>query len=129
MYEKTKSWIFNNRFLIGVGVSTILFLACYLFSHRTATTDDDITNTISRVEEHNQRAGEFADAARSELTTARTDVARTVENVERAERIVKQDAGTIKECGNLVSALKDRTREAKSIIADIEQSNKKAEGY
>lgn len=32
MYEKIKSWISNNRFLVGLGVGAVLFLACYLFS-------------------------------------------------------------------------------------------------
>lgn len=32
MYEKIKTWISNNRFLIGLGVGAVLFLACYLFS-------------------------------------------------------------------------------------------------
>ena len=32
VYEKIKSWISNNRFLVGMGVGAVLFLACYLFS-------------------------------------------------------------------------------------------------
>lgn len=32
MNEKIKSWISNNRFLVGMGVGAVLFLACYLFS-------------------------------------------------------------------------------------------------
>lgn len=32
MNEKIKSWIYNNRFLVGLGVGAVLFLACYLFS-------------------------------------------------------------------------------------------------
>ena len=28
MYEKIKSWISNNRFLVGMGVGAVLFLAC-----------------------------------------------------------------------------------------------------
>lgn len=128
MYEKIKSWISNNRFLIGMVAGAILFLACYLFSHRTAPTADDITNTISRTQEHNQRAGELTDAAGSEIKAAGTDIARAIENVERTESIVSQNAGTLDECRNIVSTLKDRTREAKSILADIELSNKEAEG-
>ena len=31
MYEKIKGWISNNRFLVGMGVGAVLFLA-YLFS-------------------------------------------------------------------------------------------------
>ena len=127
MYEKIKSWISNNRFLTGLGVGAFLFLACYLFSHRTATTDDDITNTISRVEEHNQRAGELTDAAGSEIKAAGTDIARAIENIERAESIANQNAGTLEECRNIVSTIKARTREAKSILADVERSAKEAE--
>ena len=127
MYEKIKSWISNNRFLVGMGVGAVLFLACYLYSHRTTPTADDITNAIYRTQEHNQRAGELTDAAGSEIKAAGTDVARTVENVERTESIVSQNAGTLEECRNIVSTLKDRTREAKSILADVERANKEAE--
>mgnify|MGYP006883365340 CR=1 FL=1 len=128
MYEKIKSWISNNRFLIGMGVGTVLFLACYLFSHRITHTSDDITNTIQRIEEHNQRAGELIDAAGSEITAAGTDVARAIENAERAESIAHENAGTLEECRNLVSAIQDGTRKAKSIFADIERTNKEAAG-
>lgn len=127
MYEKIKSWISNNRFLVGMGVGAVLFLACYLFSHRAAPTNDDITNAISRTQEHNQRAGELADAARGEITDAGADIARTIENVERAEGIVGQNTGTLEECRNIVGTLKDRTREAKSILADVERANQEAE--
>lgn len=129
MYEKIKTWIYNNRFFVGLVAGTILFLTCYLFSHRIPPTGDDIAETIQTIKEHNQRAGELADAARSEITAARTDVARTVENVERTESIVSQNAGTLEECRNIVSTLKDRTREAKSILADVERANKEAESH
>lgn len=128
MYEKIKSWTLNNRFLVGMAVGAILFLLCYLYSHRTTPTADDITNTISRTQEHNQRAGELADAARGEITDAGADVTRAIENVERAESIANQNAGTLEECRNIVSTLKDRTREAKSILADVKRANKEAEG-
>lgn len=129
MYEKIKSWISNNRFLVGLGVGAVLFLACHLYSNRTAPTGDDVTNAIQSAQEHNKRAGELADATRDEVKAAGTDITRVIENVSRAEGVVKQNAGTLAECRDLVGTLKDRTREAKSIIADIEQSNKKAEGY
>lgn len=128
MYEKIKSWISNNRFLVGMAVGAILFLLCYLYSHRTTPTADDITNTIYRTQEHNQRAGELTDAAGSEIKAAGTDIARAIENIERAESIANKNAGTIEECRNIVSTLKDRTREAKSILTDVERTNKEAEG-
>lgn len=127
MYEKIKSWISNNRFLVGVGVGAVLFLACYLFSHRNTPTADDITNTISGTQDHNQRAGELTGAAGSEIKAAGTDITRAVENVERAESIANQNAGTLEECRNIVSTIKARTREAKSILADVERSAKEAE--
>lgn len=128
MYEKIKSWIFNNRFLIGMGVGAVLFLACYLFSHRITSTGDDITDAIQSAQEHNQRAGELVDAAGSEISAARTDVAGAVNNVERTEGIIKKNTGTIEECRNIVSTLQDRTREAKSILTDIERANEEAAG-
>lgn len=109
-------------------LAAILFLLCYLYSHRTTPTADDITNAIYRTQEHNQRAGELTDAARGEITDAGADVTRAIENVERAESIANQNAGTVEECRNIVSTLKDRTREAKSILADVKRANKEAEG-
>ena len=128
MYEKIKSWISNNRFLVGVGIGAVLFFSCYLFSHRAAPTNDDITSAIQSVKEHNQRAGELTDAAGSEIKAAGTDVTRAIENVERAENIANQNAGTLEECRNIVGTLKDRTREAKSILADVERANKAPAG-
>ena len=128
MYEKIKTWISDNRFLVGVGVGAVLFLACYLYSHRTTPTADDITNAIQSVKEHNQRAGELTDAAGSEIKAAGTDVTRAIENVERAENIANQNAGTLEECRNIVGTIKDRTREAKSILDDVERANKAPAG-
>lgn len=128
MYEKIKSWISNNRFLVGLGVGAVLFLLCYLFSHRNTPAADDITNTISRTQDHNQRAGELTGAAGSEIKAAGTDITRAIENVERAESIANQNAGTLEECRNIVSTIKAGTREAKSILADVERSAKEAEG-
>lgn len=128
MYEKIKCWISNNRFFVGVGVGAVLFLLCYLYSHRTTPTADDITNAIQSVKEHNQRAGELTNAAREEVKAAGADIARTVENVERAEEIVNQNTRTLEECRNLVSTIKDRTREAKQILDDVERANKAPAG-
>lgn len=127
VYEKIKNWTLNNRFLVGMGVGAVLFLAC-LFSHRNTPATDDITNTISRTQDHNQRAGELTGAAGSEIKAAGTDITRAIENVERAESIANQNAGTLEECRNIVSTIKAGTREAKSILADVERSAKEAEG-
>ena len=55
MYEKIKSWISNNRFLVGMGVGAVLFLACYLFSrvdlfdngNRTNRTGTELEQAVS----------------------------------------------------------------------------------
>lgn len=128
MYEKIKSWISNNRFFIGMGIGAVLFLAGHLYSHRVAPTGDDITNAIQSAQEHNQRAGELADTARGEVKAAGADITGAVNNVERTEGIINQNAETLEECRNLVSTVRDRTREAKSILADIERANEEAAG-
>lgn len=125
MYEKIKSWISNNRFFIGMGIGAVLFLACYLFCHRAT---DNITNAIQSAQEHNRRAGELADTAREEVKAAEADITGAVNNVERTEGIINQNAETLEECRNLVSTVRDRTREAKSILADIERANEEAAG-
>ena len=57
MNEKIKSWISNNRFLVGMGVGAVLFLACYLFSGRSTTADNAITDTVQSIKSDNQSAG------------------------------------------------------------------------
>ncbi|MUU07940.1 MAG: hypothetical protein EP149_09835 [Phascolarctobacterium sp.] len=104
------------------------FFSCLLpVQPQKYPTADDITNTISGTQDHNQRAGELTGAAGSEIKAAGTDITRAVENVERAESIANQNAGTLEECRNIVSTIKTRTREAKSILADVERSAKEAE--
>lgn len=44
MYEKIKDWISNNRFLVGMGVGAVLFLACYLFSRAGIRDNGNRTN-------------------------------------------------------------------------------------
>ncbi len=128
MYEKIKSWISNNRFLIGMGVGAVLFLACYLFSGRSTTADNAITDTVQSIKSDNQSAGAAIDRAVREIRSAGADITGAVENVERAERIIEQNTGTVEECRDIVSTLKVLSGEAKSIRADVERANKEAEG-
>lgn len=128
MYEKIKSWISNNRFLIGMGVGAVLFLACYLFSGRSTTADNAITDTVQSIKSDNKSAGAAIDRAVREIRSAGADITGAVENVERAERIIEQNTGTVEECRDIVSTLKVLSGEAKSILADVERANKEAEG-
>ena len=68
MYEKIKSWISNNRFLIGMGVGTVLFLACYLFSEPVYM----LTETeLVTLEQNSNRQLEISSQLAQELQTAK----------------------------------------------------------
>ena len=41
MYEKIKSWMSNNRFIVSMGIGAVLFLACHLFSYRASLSDNE----------------------------------------------------------------------------------------
>ena len=110
-----------------VGYLIIAFLSAWVLAQFFFLPATCSATEIPGTQDHNQRAGELTGAAGSEIKAAGTDITRAVENVERAESIANQNAGTLEECRNIVSTIKARTREAKSILADVERSAKEAE--
>lgn len=119
---------YSKYLVISFALIAVLIIFSKLFCGGPPGNNNDIDRTISELKDNNQRAGEFIDNAGDEIANATNDISRAIGNAERAEGIANQNAGTIAECRELVSTIKDRTREAKSILADVERTNKEAEG-
>ena len=68
MYEKIKSWISNNRFLVGMGVGAVLFLACYLFSRAAYMITE---SELATLEQNSTRQLEISRKLALELQIAR----------------------------------------------------------
>ena len=101
MYEKIKSWISNNRFLIGLGVGAVLFIACHLFSRASLydngnRANDTGTKLQQAVGNHQSISQEIADSQRtvesigSGIDRRQTAERAAAEAVDRAGSIVEE---------------------------------------
>ena len=101
MYEKIKSWISNNRFLVGVGVGAILFLLCYLYSRagihdngkRVGDTGTKLNQAIGNQQEISAGITDSkgtADAIGSSIERSQTANRSAAEAVDRAGSIVEE---------------------------------------
>lgn len=105
VYEKIKSWTLNNRFLVGLGVGAVLFLACYLFSRAGLSDNRSRTNdTGTKLEQaiRNQQSISSgitdskgtADAIGSSIERSQTANRSAAEAVDRCTELV-EEAGRI----------------------------------
>ena len=105
MNEKIKSWISNNRFLVGLGVGAVLFLACYLFSRVGLSDNRSRTNdTGTKLEQAVRNQQEIsagitdskgtADAIGSSIERSQTANRSAAEAVDRCTELV-EEAGRI----------------------------------
>lgn len=105
MYEKIKSWISNNRFLVGLGVGAVLFLACYLFSRagihdngkRAGDTGTKLNQAIRNQQEISAGITDSkgtADAIGSSIERSQTANRSVAEAVDRCTELV-EEAGRI----------------------------------
>ena len=107
MYEKIKSWISNNHFLVGMGVGAVLFLACHMFS-RTG------------IHDNGKRAGDTG-----------TELEQAVSNQQSISSGIANSQGTVTSIGAGI----DRSQEANRTTAEavdrtgslVEESRKLAE--
>lgn len=116
MYEKIKSCISDNRFLTGVGVGTILFLACYLFSR-------------AGIHDNGKRAGDTgaklnkAIRNQQEISTGITDSKRTADaigsSIERSQTANRSAAEAVDRCTELVEEAGRITAENLEILATV----------
>lgn len=105
MYEKIKSWMPNNRFLVGLGVGAVLFLACYLFSRagihdngkRAGDTGTKLNQAIRNQQEISAGITDSkgtADAIGSSIERSQTANRSAAEAVDRCTELV-EEAGRI----------------------------------
>lgn len=105
MNEKIKSWISNNRFLVGLGVGAVLFLACYLFSRVGLSDNRSRTNdTGTKLEQAVRNQQEIsagitdskgtADAIGSSIERSQTANRSAAEAVDRCTELF-EEAGRI----------------------------------
>lgn len=105
MNEKIKSWISNNRFLVGLGVGAVLFLACYLFSRagihdngkRAGDTGTKLNQAIRNQQEISAGITDSkgtADAIGSSIERSQTANRSAAEAVDRCTELV-EEAGRI----------------------------------
>lgn len=105
MNEKIKSWISNNRFLVGLGVGAVLFLACYLFSRagihdngkRAGDTGTKLNQAIRNQQEISAGIKDSkgtADAIGSSIERSQTANRSAAEAVDRCTELV-EEAGRI----------------------------------
>ena len=105
MNEKIKSWISNNRFLVGLGVGAVLFLACYLFSRagihdngkRAGDTGTKLNQAIRNQQDISAGITDSkgtADAIGSSIERSQTANRSAAEAVDRCTELV-EEAGRI----------------------------------
>ena len=116
MNEKIKGWISNNRFLVGMGVGAVLFLACYLFSR-------------AGIHDNGKRAGDTgtklnqAIGNQQEISAGITDSKGTADaigsSIERSQTANKSAAETVDRCTELIEETRKLTERNLEILATI----------
>ena len=116
MYEKIKTWISNNRFLVGVGVGAILFLACYLFG-RVGLSDNG------------KRAGDVGTKLQQAVSNQQSisqgiaDSKRTAESIgagiDRSQTAERAAAEAVDRVGSLVEETRKLTERNLEILATV----------
>lgn len=115
MYEKIKGWISNNRFLVGMGVGAVLFLA-YLFS-RAGIHDNGkrVGDTGTKL---NQAIGN-----QQEISAGITDSKGTADaigsSIERSQTANKSAAEAVDRAGSLVEESRKLAERNIEILATI----------
>lgn len=116
MYEKIEGWLSNNRFLVGLGVGAVLFLACYLFSR--AGLSDNRSRTNDTGTKLNQAIGN-----QQEISAGITDSKGTADaigsSIERSQTANKSAAEAVDRAGSLVEEAGRITAENLEILATI----------
>lgn len=116
MYEKIKGWISNNRFLVGMGVGAVLFLACYLFSRA------GIHDNGKRVGDTGTKLNQ-AIRNQQEISAGITDSKGTADaigsSIERSQTANKSAAEAVDRAGSLVEEAGRITAENLEILATV----------
>ena len=116
MYEKIKDWISNNRFLVGMGVCAVLFLACYLFSRAGIRDNGNRTNDPGTKLEQ-------AVSNQQSISSGIADSKRTVESIgsgiDRSQTAERAAAEAVDRCTELVEETRKLTERNLEILATI----------
>lgn len=116
VYEKIKSWISNNRFLVGMGVGAVLFLACYLFS-RVGLSDNG-----NRANDTGTKLNQ-AIRNQQEISAGITDSKGTADaigsSIERSQTANRSAAEAVDRCTELVEETRKLTERNLEILATI----------
>jgi len=116
MYEKIKSWISNNRFLVGLGVGAVLFLACHLFSragiHDNGNRTGDVGTKLQQ-----------AIRAQQSISSGIADSKRTTESIgsgiDRSQTAERAAAEAVDRAGSLVEESRKLAERNIEILATI----------
>ena len=119
MYEKIKSWTLNNRFLVGMGVGAVLFIACYLFSRaglsdngkRAGDTGTKLNQAIGNQQEISAGITDSkgtADAIGSSIERSQTANKSVAEAVDRAGSLVEEAGRIAAENLEILSTIRTR---------------------
>jgi lipoprotein len=108
VYEKIKYWISNNRFLVGMGVGAVLFLACYLFSRAGICdngnrTNDHGTKLQQAVSNQQSISNGIADSQES-IESIGSGIERSQEANKTAAEAVDRAGKLVEESGRLAAA-------------------------
>ena len=116
MYEKIKSWISNNRFLIGLGVGAVLFIACHLFSRASLYDNGNRANdTGTKLQQ--------AVANQQSISQEIADSQRTVESIgsgiDRSQTAERAAAEAVDRAGSIVEESRKLTERNLEILATV----------
>ena len=116
MYEKIKGWISNNRFLVGMGVGAVLFLACYLFS-RVGLSDNG--NRAGDTGTKLQKAIGDQQTISSGITDSKGTADAIGSSIERSQAANRSAAEAVDRAGSLVEEAGRITAENLEILATV----------
>lgn len=116
MYEKIKGWISNNRFLVGMVVGAVLFLACHLFSR------DGIHDNGKRAGDTGTKLNQ-AIGNQQEISAGITDSKGTADaigsSIERSQTANRSATEAVDRCTELVEESRKLTERNLEILATI----------
>ena len=116
MYEKIKSWISNNRFLVGMGVGAVLFLACYLFSRVDLFDNGNRTN---RTGTELEQAVSNQQSISSGIANSQGTVDSIGSGIDRSQTANKSATEAVDRCTELVEETRKLTERNLEILATI----------
>lgn len=116
MYEKIKCWISNNRFLVGMGVGAVLFIACHLFSRASLYDNGNRANdTGTKLQQ--------AVGNQQSISQEIADSQRTVESIgsgiDRSQTAERAAAEAVDRAGSIVEESRKLTERNLEILATV----------